>query len=224
MNNLDLKQFNLMCDEMLDGKYILLDVKLSNILKSIDESANLLGIVNNCVVENPIDMQKFIEKAAEIKLSSDNKEIVSFCYNLIKFLANQGANFYDFLTKFFGYEEIGDSSSSFKKFAIEVVLPFKEAINCLYNEIYSNEENVNTILIFNNIKTLAISELENIEKYNLKPIVQEELSFILKSFILCCERQESILLKTLMISLEYFCKANKKLRPLYQSFEDTYLR
>ena len=47
----DLNQFNITCEQLLSGKYILIDTKISSLLKIVEENEKLKNIVSNSLNE-----------------------------------------------------------------------------------------------------------------------------------------------------------------------------
>ena len=82
----ELSNFNNACDEFVLGKYILVDMKITSILKIIADDEKLANIVNSCLNTtdfNSLCKQCLInnEETYSIKMPGDDVGIIAFVYN-----------------------------------------------------------------------------------------------------------------------------------------------
>ena len=88
MSNIqELKPFNVACEEFVSGKYILVDIKISSILKLIAEDEKLSNIVNSCLTNYDFLAKKkdhFISngESNSLLMPTDEKDIIAFVYKI----------------------------------------------------------------------------------------------------------------------------------------------
>jgi len=224
-SNLDLKKFNDTCDHFLNGKYILAETKISDILKAISESDKIKNIIASCI-ENYNFSLAFKEAVGEngaIVLPDDAKGIISFCFSLLYNIDEHNINFFDFLNHYYGYNELA-GLDSYKTFASSIILPFKEALNNVYMrthilvETQDYQDN-----IYNRIKKVCEISYATIDNYKLKDINKEELTTILDAMVLACNRNDKETVYALLVALDYFTLYNKKAKPIFEQFKETFV-
>ena len=136
MANNNIQNFINSCDDMIKGKFIMADNKISKILESIANNEKLYKLVNDCV--NGYNFQKEYEKAykeCENGLFETSKEIkknVAFLICLFVEVDQHRIKFYDFINKFFKSAGAGNEYEAFVK---NMLIPFKEGIISQYNLI-----------------------------------------------------------------------------------------
>lgn len=227
MHNIqELKPFNNACDEFISGKYILVDMKIASILNLIANDEKLKNIVNSCLQDYDFNAEykKYAiisEDGSNLTLPSDDKDIIAFVYNLLYKFKSGNLDFYHFLTKFFGAENV--NSKEFGEFARTVIIPFKSAINNIYSKrhilVETNDYQTN---IYNKIMSTIKLVLKNLDLYKLNMNQKEEFTMLLNSLYLASEKNDKKLVYSLMIGLDYFTKSNKKSRVAYLSLEECF--
>lgn len=225
-NNLDLKAFNDSCDDFLNGKYILAEYKISAILKAITNSDKLKNIISSCI-ENYNFSEHFKQVVGEnhvISLPDNAKGIIAFCFSLLYNIENKAIAFFDFLSAYYGYNDIS-GVESYKTFAVNIILPFKEAINNVYMKTHilvDTEDYQNNI--YNKLKKICNLAKENIEQYKLKDIYQEEFEILLNSMYQACTKNDKEMVYALLIGFDYFSLVHKKTKLVYEQFKECFER
>ena len=207
----DLNQFNIACEQLLSGKYILIDIKISALLKIIDENEKLKNIVSHSL--NEFDFSHAFENEININtmLPYSENEIVSFVYTFLYKFKNNEIN-------------LGENATSALNHLIPNLLPsFQSAINSLYNknhqEVETDEFQNN---IYNNIKSTITLVLENLDKYKFNTTNKEEFLMLANSLYSASDKNDKKLVYSLMIGLDYFTQCNKKLRSIYLALEECF--
>lgn len=227
MSNIqELKPFNTACEEFVSGKYILVDIKISSILKLIAEDEKLANIVNSCLVNYDFstEIKKHFVLNGEnfsIVMPTNEKEIIAFVYNLLYKFQSGSFDFYEFLTRYFDAD--GDSNKEFADFAKTVIIPFNNAVNSIYSKRHilvetSDYQNNYYNKIMSTIKLI----LKNLDLYKLNMNQKEEFTMLLNSLYLASEKNDKKMVYSLMIGLDYFTKCNKKSRVAYLSLEECF--
>ena len=131
----ELDLFLLRADEFIEGKYILADVKIINLLKAIASSNTLLAIFKNCL--DGFDFEEAKKKyLLSSKVQSDNRgefilpkntgELLALIFNLLVKIDAKEIDFSSFVTRYF-FED-GSFSSSYQAFVSAMIKPFKLAV------------------------------------------------------------------------------------------------
>ena len=125
-------QFVASCDDMINGKFILADVKITKVLNMIAGSDELYRYISECMVG--FDFAKEYHRA-EVKNSlnggnfaapTDPNKLVAFVFCLLVECDAKRLDFYNFINDNFGKE---GKSEAYKVFASQLLLPFKEVVS-----------------------------------------------------------------------------------------------
>ncbi len=207
----DLNQFNIACEQLLSGKYILIDIKISALLKIIEENEKLKNIVSRSLNEFDFSNAFANEINSNTILPYSENEIVSFVYTFLYKFKNNELN-------------LGENANETLNQIIPIFLPsFQSALNNLYNknhqEIETDEFQQN---IYNNIKSTITLVLENLDKYKFNTTNKEEFLMLANSLYSASDKNDKKLVYSLMIGLDYFTQCNKKLRSIYLALEECF--
>lgn len=234
------------CDEMIEGRFILSDTKVANILKCVVKSETLYNLYSNCMKDfkfkyvlerslasNPANGGYFV-------MSDDEKEIVAFVTCLLLEVDKKNINLQTFVTENFfsadGY------NISYSNFALTVLIAYKTAVKNLIGvdengnvsveqdysasqvtideTIESVETDKNTKLLLANLM-MNISELTNAinEDNKIKYNEKEELLIVLKALTRAVKIEELLIINALLVPLEHSISKNRKLKGLYESLK-----
>ncbi|MGN1208448.1 MAG: hypothetical protein ACI4TI_03165, partial [Christensenellales bacterium] len=148
-------------DGLINGKFILADIKISNILKMIAENRSLYAFIKNCLIDFSFD--KELSRAevknrfnnGEFKLPVEKHKIVAFVFCLLVECDAKRMDFYGFINENFKSER---DLSEYANFAKTVLIPFKETI---VNEFLNKVEE---------IETENVKEPEKEQENGLEPV------------------------------------------------------
>lgn len=124
-------QFVASCDDMINGKFILADVKITKVLNMIAGSEELYRYISECMVG--FDFTKEYHRA-EVKnglnggffaVPNDPNKLVAFVFCLLVECDAKRLDFYNFINENFG---ISGKSEAYKNFAGQLLIPFKEIV------------------------------------------------------------------------------------------------
>ena len=158
------------CNEMINGKFILADYKIANILKNITESQEVYDLIAKCM--NGFSFEREFSRA-QIKstqnkkfvLPSEPEKVLPFVFCVLVNINNKNLNFDLFLKEFYAGEH---KNIEYVNFAQEVILPFRDII-ADYFDIPRES--------LNNLKTNENENLgDNMEKENLNENYEENLN------------------------------------------------
>ncbi len=140
----ELELFSLRAEEFIQGKYILADVKIVNLLKAIASSETLLALFKKCLDGFDYEQAKkkympaskiMSENRGEFILPQNTKELLAFIFNLLVKFDNKEIELSEFLTRFF-FED-GSFSGSYSAFINGVIKPFKSAVETVMESVIS---------------------------------------------------------------------------------------
>lgn len=225
----DLVEFNKICDEFIAGKYILADIKISALLKTIAEQEKIRNIVASCTEK--FDFNSVYKKAVTedkkgaktLALPTDDNNLVAFIFGLLYRMDNKTIDLYTFLTDFF-HEEEAEAGKEFINFTNNIIVPFKKSINNIYSSrhivVNSTDYQLN---YFNKIMSTIQLIIKNSDNYRLKINEKEEFTILLNALYLASENNDKKQVFALMVGIDYFTKINKRARSAYQSLENCFV-
>ncbi|HJD05852.1 MAG TPA: hypothetical protein IAB72_03130 [Candidatus Onthoplasma faecipullorum] len=223
----DLINFNTACDEFVNGKYILADVKISSLLNIIAEDEKLRNIVASTLEdydfkEKLINATKSEGNGYVLILPTDEKEIIAFVYSLFYRFNNKTIDFYDFISQYYKSDD-ENPGKEFYNFANAIITPFKNAINSIYSKrhviVEADDYQKN---YYNKLITTVKLIVKNIDNYKLKMNEKEEFTMLLNSLYLASQKNDKKLVFSLMVALDYFSRCNKKTRNAYLMLEECF--
>ncbi len=134
----ELNLFLQSADELIEGKYILADIKIVNLLKSIAVSKTLLALFENCLRNFDYNgaKNKFLVKnkylsdeKGEFVAPNSSRELLAFTFNVLMDVDSKRVSLGDFVNKYF-YED-GSFSSAYANFISAMIKPFKESVKII---------------------------------------------------------------------------------------------
>lgn len=222
MDNLDLRQFNKACEDLVMGKYILANIKIKALINSINSSEKLTQIVSKSLDGFDFGMC-FKESVTSdgLVLPGDDLSKIAYCFNVLYNLDEGTITFIDFLSKYFISNR--SNGEEFKLFIATIIQPFKQAINNEYKNMYemtSSEDYQNNL--YHKLARVSEANLNTLDEIKLKDIAREELELLLNAMISASENNNKKLIYAIMVGLEYFVKYNKKAKHIYLQLKDCF--
>ena len=233
-------------DEMISGKFILSDVKISKILKIIAGCETLYNLFAKCLIDFNFKQElkdSIVSKKTNggfIVLPEEDEKKIAYVFHLFIQVDNKKINLQNFINEYFfnpdGY------NFSYANFSTNVLVPFKESVqNALeiedgedYREESNNEEedgkmereyekndNADLKMLYAKLM-VSLSDLYSaVLKDNKIKMEQKEEVYIIVSALNEATRIQNIkIINALIIPLEYVLKKNKKIRPYYNVVQD----
>lgn len=235
-------EFYKSCDDMIDGRFILSDTKVSNILKCVVKSELLYNLYSHCMInfkfadvldmciaDNPSNGGFFV-------MCDDDKEIVAFVTCLLLEVDKKNINLQTFVTdNFFSSEGY---NISYNNFALTILVAYKKAVMRLigldesgnivegegfvdYTDTREPEEEIvtdqNTKILFANL-LMNLTELQNLinDDYKIKYHEKEELLIVLKALNKAIHMEDLLIINALLVPLEHMITKNKKMKNTYE--------
>ena len=234
------------CDEMIEGRFILSDTKVSNVLKCIVKSEVLYNlysrcmkdfkfhqVLDRCVASNPANGGYFV-------MTDDEREIIAFVTCLLLEVDKKNINLQTFVTE--NFFNANGYNICYNNFAITVLIAYKTAVknlvgvdekgNILETEDFSKnqitidetietvETDQNTKILFANL-VMNISELANAvnDESKMKYSEKEEIIIITKALNRAIHIEELLVINALLIPLEHMLKKYKRLRSIFENIK-----
>ena len=138
----ELELFLKRTDEFIDAKYIIADIKIINVLKTIAASETLIAIFKNCLTDfdynkakkNYLVKSKFLaEDKGEFILPPNSRELLAFIFNILMDIDTKRIDFSNFLTKYFYVD--GSFSASFEAFKNAMIKPFRNSVEVIMESV-----------------------------------------------------------------------------------------
>jgi len=222
-NILELTTFNNACDELISGKYILVDIKISNILNIINNDNKLKDIVQECSNSfNYINLFNESIKGSKLELPTNENQIVCIVYNVLYQIKNKYIDLNSFLDDYFvSFDNYDEKLVAFMNI---LIVPFKQAVGNLFikkHHIVDSNEYQNNC--YNKIKNMIKLISNNIDNYKLDINAKEEFTMLLNSLYSASDKNDKQLVYSLMIAIDYFSKYFKKTRKAYLALEECFV-
>lgn len=138
----ELELFLTRCDELIDSKYILADIKIVNILKVIASSDTLVALFKNCLTDFDyfqaqkkylVKSQYLGEGKGEFVLPPNSRELLAFIFNVLMDIDSKRIVLGDFIGKYFYVD--GSFSSGYDAFVNAMIKPFKNSVKMLMESV-----------------------------------------------------------------------------------------
>lgn len=230
-----IKQFESNCNEMINGKFILADIKIAKILKSIAKSKELYGFLAECLLN--FDFAKEFEKAKGkdytsnyFKMPEESYKKVALVFCLLLEIDNKKMDFYDFVNKYFKSKKEDDEYGLFTR---TMLIPFRDEILKNFNlfdaptevEETQVEEKHSTV----DLKSEIVKHLQSMlnitqisPKINAKD--KEKLNIVLQGFIEAVKLKNKKVLFALEIALADCVSKVKAIKSMYNELLDKLIK
>ena len=188
---------------LINGKFILADIKISNLLNMIATNTALYNYIKKCLIE--FSFEKELSRAevknrfynGEFKLPPEREKIVAFVFCLLVECDAKRMDFFGFINENF---QATKNMSEYSNFAQSVLVPFKDIIiEHFYNENEEKEQNIEENIqneneenevniirtdIFSSLKEILTNVLDNITiDRKIKQHDKENLNYIINNII-----------------------------------------
>jgi len=178
----NLKNFFEACNEMINGRFILSDIKIAKILNSIANSSVLYDLFAKCMVDFNYKMEFRNAKVTNkvnggyFVLPSDEKKIIALVFCFLIDVDNNRINLQNFINENF-YSADG-YNISYSNFAMNILIPFKNSVAYVL-QVNENGEDINNFGDDSN-EQLAMDGFEQQEEMvdSKKPTKQGEINLL----------------------------------------------
>lgn len=139
----------LSCNELIDGKFILADSKISKILNDITESKEVYNLLSECMANFNFEREfirakiKLPTKPGYFKMPDEKYKILPMVFCILVDITKKKIDFQTFLRDYFTVED--GKISEYENFANEVIKPFRNAISDMFELPLVIEERIQKI-------------------------------------------------------------------------------
>lgn len=139
-----LKEFFMACNEMIDGRFILSDIKISKILNAIANSNVIYDLVAKCMVDFNFKYEFRNAKVSNktnggyFVLPTEESKIIALVFCFLLEVDNNHINLQNFINENF-YNPDG-YNISYSNFALNMLVPFKNSVLNMLNINEQGEE------------------------------------------------------------------------------------
>ena len=232
MKDNSLQVFIKSCDDMIKGKFIMADNKISKILEAIANNEKLYNLINRSI--NGYNFQKEYERIYKesenglFEVSKDTKKNIAFVMCLFVEVDQHRIKFYDFVNKFFKNAGAGNE---YEDFVEKMLKPFKEGVIMQYNMENIVEETKEEYIPTKEEKTIyddIIEQLKIIKNEvaftnKISPKKKEEINIYLVGCIEAVKYKNKKLISALITALDKEIKNQKVLKESYNKLISLYL-
>lgn len=137
----ELDAFLLRANELIESKYILADIKIVNLLKSIAASDTIIALFKNCLTD--FDYYKaskeYLVKSSvadgkgEFITPASSKELLAFIFNVLMDIDSGKIKLADFIDVYF-YED-GSMYAGYQAFIKAMIVPFRNSVKVLMESV-----------------------------------------------------------------------------------------
>lgn len=133
----ELQDFVDACNEFINGKFILADMKISKILKAIAGSEDIYNLLAECMLNFDFESElkkccvKNATESGSFTLPNETYKLIPVVFCLLVQIDSKRIDFNYFLKTQFPYAK--GQNEEYEKFSTEVVAPFRDAIAGLFN-------------------------------------------------------------------------------------------
>lgn len=186
---LELNNFIEKSNDLISSNYILAEIKIINLLKSIATSETLLGLFKNCLTDFDYEKAKetfFVESEYLSKdkkvfiLPKSQKDIIAFVFLTLMDIDNKVITIQELLDKYF-YDD-GSSFSSYSIFINQMIRPFVDTVVSLMNDVIDGKiQDPNEALLDRALRDKKIREEEEKELLREKELSKKSYGENLKT-------------------------------------------
>lgn len=132
----ELQDFVDACNEFINGKFILADIKISKILKSIAGSEDIYNLLAECMLNFDFETElkkccvKNATESGSFCLPNETYKLIPIVFCLLVQIDSKRIDFNYFLKTQFPYAK--GQNEEYEKFSSNVVVPFRDAIAELF--------------------------------------------------------------------------------------------
>lgn len=129
----ELNNFFDACDEFIDGKFILADIKIAKILRAISQSSSIYNIIAESLINYDfasesklLEQESKEENNGDLVLPDDSSVIIPYVFSLLVEIDSKHISFNDFLAS--NFISANSQKEEYEAFAENIIEPFKDAI------------------------------------------------------------------------------------------------
>lgn len=168
----DIAGFTTACDNMVASKYILVDKRLGDVLKSIASTNQVFNLISECMINFNFEKEltTATSKLGQFIVPEEPHKCIAFIFCLLNLLDDKRLNFNQFLNKYFSGDDEG--AGPYSVFCQKIVLTFK---NVIVSALVGTGEPVKK-------QETTVAPVEKKQIYHANAEIVDRLEFLLRDF------------------------------------------
>ena len=187
------------CNDFIDGKFILADIKIAKLLKLITNSPSLYDLIAECMInydfQKEYDSVKISEGNSCFTLPKETHKIIPFVFCLLVEIDSKRLNFNEFLKTQFPYAN--NQNEEYAAFSKNVIIPFRNSIANVFDiEIEQKDYSQEDTTEDNDIIDQKLQQRNNLESENkMQDDKTEHNTIIIQNITQVTSQEDSLLAK-----------------------------
>ena len=211
----DINPFVEACDKMVSSKFIMIDKRISDVLKSIAKSEPVFAYIKECMINFNFNTEwkLAISKMGSLMPPEENHKFVAFVFSLLNLIDDKKISASDLLSKY--YSKVENPAGPYNEFCKTLIVKFKNIIVAkLLNKAEPQvEETKKKQKIVTNIDKDILSRLaflakdlkdyvQGLKKVKKSSVTKGELIEIINGLILAIKNGDAGYVKTFVIAIK----------------------
>ena len=195
MEKEEINAFVVACNELIEGKFILADIKIAKILRAISSSNEIYNLIAESMInyDFPREYEKIRQMNQEdhsgyMQLPQDSQVIIPFVFSLLVEIDCKHLDFSEFLSQNFPISN--NQKEEYDSFARHIVLPFRNAIANIFGvnvKYFAVEEEPEEVHILDTVRLDNSDEQAEPEPQKTEELTQtEETDLLFDSIARVC--------------------------------------
>lgn len=175
INENEIKDFLKACNDFINGKFILAEVKISKVLQEIAKSKDIYNVIAECL--NGYDFEREFSKSrannlvggSNFRLPIESHKIIPLVFCLLVEVDRKRIDFNYFLKTQFSHAET--QKEEYEAFIATVMVPFRDAFKNMFGIDDKEQEKLPEA----EVNVLDKPKVEKIEEIKIEQLPEEEL-------------------------------------------------
>lgn len=212
----EVKPFLDACDKMLASKFIMIDKRISDVLKAIADNKLVFDEIKECMINFSFDREWKLAtaKVGTLNPPEEGHKFVAFVFSLLTNIDNQKISTSELLSKY--YSRTDDNRSPYSQFCESIILGFKNTILAILlgknqsAKVRRSEPEKKTTVSANKEVLSRLSFLakdlkdyvQGLKKLKKSKITKGELVEILNAFISAIKNSDVAYIKAFLLAIK----------------------
>lgn len=233
-----IEQFTQSCNDIIDGKFILADMKIANLFKFIDGKMELCDLFARALQNFNFDKEFAKSKLSNgikghsFKMPDDSVKIIAMVYSLLQDANCKKLDLYSFINTFFEGGNEGNTNLAYNNFCLQVLVPFRDLVVSVLEDKFElapipkpepsyDAEIEMDMDPFTRLELIIDQILDSIRyEPKIKEEQKQELYIILKALKQASQMRSLSIIGAIAIGLDYLIKKVKSAKYFYAELQD----